>query len=66
MGKLKYNINLNIDFEEDLKGEYNIDDYYTKEEIDDVIIDTIKRAFNKYKDNIILVNKLNSEMIVED
>lgn len=66
MGKLKYSINFNINFEEDLKGEYNIDDYYTKEEIDDVIIDTIKRAFNEYKDNIILVNKLNSEMIVED
>lgn len=66
MGKLKYNINLNINLEEDLKEKYNIDDYYTKEEIDDVIIDAIKRAFDKYKDNIILVNKLNSEMMVED
>lgn len=66
MEKLKYNINLNINFEENLKRKYNIDDYYTKEEIDDVIVDTIKRAFSKYKDNIILVNKLDSEMIVEE
>lgn len=66
MGKLKYNMNLNINFEENLKRKYNIDDYYTKEEIDDVIVDTIKRAFSKYKDNIILINKLDSEMIVEE